>query len=517
MPITYIQLADNDRRISFAATAGQTAFSTDFLILDDDDLDVYQNGVLKTNITDYVVTNLNVQAGCTVTLNSGATLHDTILIIGNSPIERTSGYQKSGSFRGDTVDTDFKKFLIIAQQLRTAISRCFQLDPTDTAGLSTIIGTTSRANKVFAFDSNGNADITQELGSWAGNWVTSRSYTQRDFVNFNGSIYICLITHTSGVFATDLAAAKWALVIDGSGIVVADGSITEPKFSFSDITTANSSTSQHGLLRKLSGVTSNVLLGDGTWASIPTHAARHQTGGADPIALDTLAAATDVLTLNASTTAHGLLPKLSGDLKQVLNGNGAFVSIPTHAVFHRRGNSDAIALDELGVPTDTTALNVSTSAHGLVPKIGGTATKFFRDDGTYAIPTASVTVPSNAAKSDQTAATSASLYVTPLVQQHHPSAVKVRGTITLPGSTPTLVEGYNISSFTDSGTGVTVVNFTTNFANSNCTAVACLAATGSYEPPFCTSGAAGSVTVTTRATGDTATDVAFNLMVMGIQ
>jgi len=54
------------------------------------------------------------------------------------------------------------------------------------------------------------------------------------------------------------------------------------------------------------------------------HATRHKTGGADPIALDTLAATTDNTNLNASTTAHGLLKKLSNVATEFLNGQGNF-------------------------------------------------------------------------------------------------------------------------------------------------------------------------------------------------
>jgi hypothetical protein len=39
--------------------------------------------------------------------------------------------------------------------------------------------------------------------------------------------------------------------------------------------------------------------------------------------------------------------------------------------------------------SDVTTGNVSSSAHGFAPKNGGTTTKFLRDDGTYAVPTAS--------------------------------------------------------------------------------------------------------------------------------
>lgn len=45
------------------------------------------------------------------------------------------------------------------------------------------------------------------------------------------------------------------------------GQIAEAAFSFTDITTANSSTMQHGLLPKLSGSAADCLIGDGTWGS----------------------------------------------------------------------------------------------------------------------------------------------------------------------------------------------------------------------------------------------------------
>ena len=40
--------------------------------------------------------------------------------------------------------------------------------------------------------------------------------------------------------------------------------------------------------------------------------------------LDTLSVPTDVTTLNATTSAHGLLPKLSGNASQVLKGDGTW-------------------------------------------------------------------------------------------------------------------------------------------------------------------------------------------------
>lgn len=64
-----------------------------------------------------------------------------------------------------------------------------------------------------------------------------------------------------------------------------------------------------------------------------------------------------------------------------------------HATNHKSGGTDSIKLDELAAPTDVTTLDASTSAHGLMKKYPGGTTNFLRADGTFAAPVASVTDP----------------------------------------------------------------------------------------------------------------------------
>lgn len=45
-------------------------------------------------------------------------------------------------------------------------------------------------------------------------WATDTSYTDGDMVMYNNYPYECLVTHTSGTWATDLAAGKWAANTD---------------------------------------------------------------------------------------------------------------------------------------------------------------------------------------------------------------------------------------------------------------------------------------------------------------
>ncbi|MDD5016352.1 MAG: DUF1566 domain-containing protein [Atribacterota bacterium] len=50
-----------------------------------------------------------------------------------------------------------------------------------------------------------------------GNWVTSHAYVVGDLVSSAGGdaapFYVCIVAHTSGTFATDLAAGKWVLTV----------------------------------------------------------------------------------------------------------------------------------------------------------------------------------------------------------------------------------------------------------------------------------------------------------------
>lgn len=45
-----------------------------------------------------------------------------------------------------------------------------------------------------------------------GSWVTGTLYYAGDYVKHNGTLYICLVGHTSGVFATDLGLGRWSVI-----------------------------------------------------------------------------------------------------------------------------------------------------------------------------------------------------------------------------------------------------------------------------------------------------------------
>jgi len=57
-----------------------------------------------------------------------------------------------------------------------------------------------------------NGSIWKAAGGGLSNWETSFGYAENDIVIESNKIYQCAIAHTSGTFATDLAAVKWVRV-----------------------------------------------------------------------------------------------------------------------------------------------------------------------------------------------------------------------------------------------------------------------------------------------------------------
>lgn len=73
-------------------------------------------------------------------------------------------------------------------------------------------------------DMNGNMilnqanPITVNGFNWKGPWVTLSIYSVGDVIQINNSSYICIVTHTAGVFATDLSAGKWQIVASSAAL-----------------------------------------------------------------------------------------------------------------------------------------------------------------------------------------------------------------------------------------------------------------------------------------------------------
>lgn len=86
-----------------------------------------------------------------------------------------------------------------------------------------------------------------------------------------------------------------------------------------------------------------------------SHATSHKSGGADAIKLDELAAPTDITTLNATTALHGLLRKLDGLTTTFLRGDGTWATPPAGG----SGNNGTATLDFGPTPNETASIAVT--------------------------------------------------------------------------------------------------------------------------------------------------------------
>lgn len=83
-----------------------------------------------------------------------------------------------------------------------------------TANLALIQRSDGALNNQLVTPDSISSSLAILIAGWniKGAWVTATSYVLKDYVTNGGNGYVCIVAHTAGTFATDLAAGKWALV-----------------------------------------------------------------------------------------------------------------------------------------------------------------------------------------------------------------------------------------------------------------------------------------------------------------
>jgi hypothetical protein len=110
--------------------------------------------------------------------------------------------------------------MMTLQQLQEEVDRSIKLSRTNTMNNTEFtVGSTDRAGKIFGFDDNGELVVSQELGTFKGNWSASTTYAARDIVKdtSTNNIFLCNTGHTSSgaePLTTNTDSAKWDLLVD---------------------------------------------------------------------------------------------------------------------------------------------------------------------------------------------------------------------------------------------------------------------------------------------------------------
>jgi hypothetical protein len=206
-----------------------TTFAYSFKIFADSDLVVIIRSstgteTTKTLTTHYTVTGAGSASGGTVVFTSGniPASGETVVIRRNVPQTQVIDYIANDPFPAETHEEGLDRNTMVAQQVSEATDRSIKLSRTNTmTSTEFTVGATDRANKVLAFDSAGELAVTQELGTFRGNWSASTAYQVRDLVKdtSTNNIFLVNTAHTSSgsqPLTSNTNSAKYDLIVDAA-------------------------------------------------------------------------------------------------------------------------------------------------------------------------------------------------------------------------------------------------------------------------------------------------------------
>ena len=229
-------------KASASANGTQHSFAYGFKIFADADLAVTVRAAdgtetLKTLNTHYIVTNAGSSSGGNVLFkfNTGTSSDahfsstdqrpqsgETVVIKRELTLTQGTDYVANDPFPAESHEDALDRLTFISQQQQEELDRTIKASVTNTiSGAEFALSATDRANKVMAFDGSGDLSVTQELGTFKGNWAASTDYVVRDIVKDSGTnnIFIVNTAHTSAgslPLTTNTNSAKYDLIVDAA-------------------------------------------------------------------------------------------------------------------------------------------------------------------------------------------------------------------------------------------------------------------------------------------------------------
>ena len=214
---------------SYSGNGTLNTFNYTFKIFADADIqviirDANATETVKTLTTHYTVTGAGNANGGTIVFTSGniPTNTETVVLRRALPQTQSIDYIANDAFPAESHEEGLDRSMMAIQQLQEEVNRSIKLSRTNTMNSTEFaIGSTDRAGKIFGFDSNGELVVSQELGTFKGNWSASTTYSARDIVKdtSTNNIFLANTGHTSSgsqPLTTNTDSAKWDLLVDAA-------------------------------------------------------------------------------------------------------------------------------------------------------------------------------------------------------------------------------------------------------------------------------------------------------------
>ena len=236
-------VSSSTTKVSLSANGTQHSFAYTFKIFAAADLEVIVRTsagteTVQTNNTNYIVTGAGNANGGNVLFkfNTGtssdahydaSTDHrpasgTTVIIRRKLTLTQGTDYVENDPFPAAAHEDALDRLTMVTQQIQEEVDRSIKASTGNTfSGATFTLSATDRANKIFAFDSSGNLAVTQELGTFRGNFAASTAYAVRDLVKdtSTNNIFIVNEAHTSSgsqPLTSNANSAKYTLLVDAS-------------------------------------------------------------------------------------------------------------------------------------------------------------------------------------------------------------------------------------------------------------------------------------------------------------
>ena len=213
-------------KVSYSGDGSTTVFAYTFKVFNASDLVVIKrtdstgSESVQTITTNYTVSGVGNANGGNVTFTTAPSTGETVVIRRTSAQTQTTDYTPNDPFPAETHEEALDKLTFIVQEQQEELDRAIKVSRTNTITTSEFtVGATDRANRVFAFDSDGDLSVTQEIGTYQGTdtTTTTSNYQERDLIKSTtaaelNNVYICVADSEVGDLLTD--TDHFELIVD---------------------------------------------------------------------------------------------------------------------------------------------------------------------------------------------------------------------------------------------------------------------------------------------------------------
>ena len=310
---------------SYSGNGTLNTFNYTFKIFADADIqviirDASATETVKTLTTHYTVTGAGNANGGTIVFTAGniPTATETVVLRRALPQTQSIDYIANDSFPAESHEEGLDRSMMAIQQLQEEVDRSIKLSRTNTMNTTEFaIGSSDRAGKIFGFDSNGELVVSQELGTFKGNWSAGTTYAARDIVKdtSTNNIFLANTGHTSSgsqPLTTNTDSAKWDLLVDAASATTSatNAATSATNAATSETNAATSASTATTKASEASTSASNASTSETNAATSATNSANSATASASSASA---AAATFDLFDDAYLGAKATNPTLDND------------------------------------------------------------------------------------------------------------------------------------------------------------------------------------------------------------